>query len=306
MPYWFIVTRSFRIAWDHRYLWLLALFAGESGGGGSFSYSQGFSGNRSGSGAPKFPFTQQQFSSWLSDHAGLLVAAAIVSVVLAVALFILAAACEGALVRASAEHDAERPFSLSWAWRTGLSTLGLIIRFRLLLIALALPAVIVTFLLVFGFVFAILNHAVAIAVILGVIGFFVFLLVFVYVIYLGFLDRLGTRAAVLEQLSALGAIVRGHRLLRARLGRVLLVWLLSIAVGIGVGIAATVIAGIAAIPLIVGVIGLVSSSSSGWWGLIVFGLIIEIPVALVVGGFISAQASTYWTLAFRRLEIDQA
>jgi hypothetical protein len=143
-------------------------------------------------------------------------------------------------------------------------------------------------------------------VILGIIGFFVILLVVVYAIYLGFLDRLGTRAAVLEQVGARAAIVRGHRLLRARLGRVLLVWLLWIAVSFGVGIAVGIVAGIAAIPLIVGVIGLFASGSSGWWGLIVIGLLIEIPVALVVAGFAGAQSSTYWTLAFRRLEIDQS
>lgn len=306
MPYWFIVTRSFRIAWNHRYLWLLAAFAGEGGGGFSFNYSQGYSGNGSRNGAPNIAAMQQHVATWVSQHAGLLFAAAVLFVLLAIALFVLAAACEGALVRASAEHDAERPFHLSWAWLSGLATLGLIVRFRLLLIALALPAFVVTFALVFGFVFAIVDHAVALAVTLGIIGFFVILLVVVYAIYLGFLDRLGTRAAVLEQVGARAAIVRGHRLLRARLGRVLLVWLLWIAVSFGVGIAVGIVAGIAAIPLIVGVIGLFASGSSGWWGLIVIGLLIEIPVALVVAGFAGAQSSTYWTLAFRRLEIDQS
>jgi len=30
-----ILTRSFRISWRHRYLWFLAVLAGEGGGGGS-------------------------------------------------------------------------------------------------------------------------------------------------------------------------------------------------------------------------------------------------------------------------------
>jgi hypothetical protein len=305
VPYWFIVTRSFRIAWDHKYLWLLAVFAGEGGGGG-FSYSQGYSGSGSRNRFPNFANTQHQVTTWLSEHAGLVVGVALVWVLLVIALFVLAAACEGALVRGSAEHDAERPFNLSSAWQSGLATLGLIIRFRLLLIALALPAVIVTFVLVFGFVWAILNNAVAVAVILGIVGFFVLLLVFVYAIYLSFLDRLGTRAAVLEQIGAWAAVVRGHRLLLARLGRVLLVWLLSIAVGFGVGIAAGVVAGIAGIPLIVGAVALFAGGPGAWWILVAIGLVIEIPVVLVLAGFLGAQSSTYWTLAFRRLEIDQA
>jgi hypothetical protein len=305
MQYWDIVTRSFVIAWRHKYLWLLAVFAGESGGA-SFSYSSPYQPTGKGGSAPNFANLPQQVATWLSQNIGLLVAIGLLFLILAIGFFILAAVCEGALVRGSAEHDADRPFGLRTAWRTGVSTMGVIIRFRLLLIALALPIVIVVGALVFGLVFAILSHSYGLATALGLIGLLIFLAAFVYALYLGFLDRLGTRAAVLEQVGARAALVRGHRLLRRRLGRVLLVWLLSIAVGIAVGICAAIALAIVVIPIAVAGIAAYATGSPLLWVAIVVGTLIFLPIAFVVEGFVIAQSSTYWTLAFRRLEIDQA
>jgi hypothetical protein len=203
---------------------------------------------------------------------------------------VLSAVCEGALVRASAEHDADRPFGLSQAWRTGVATMGTIIRFRLLLIALGLPALVIVVALIAGFVAAVVNRSVGVAVAIGLIGFLVLLAVIVYGIYLSFLDRLGTRAVVLEQRGATASLARGHRLLFKRLGRVLLVWLLSIAVNIVVGICAGIVLGVLSLPAIGAGIATYSGGSAA---------------GLVVGGFVGAQSSTYWTLAYRRLELDQ-
>ena len=306
MQYWDIVSRSFTIAWRHKYLWLLAVFAGESGGGASFNYSSPYQPAGNGGKPPDFANIPQQAATWLSQNIGLLVAIGVVLLILAIAFFILAAVCEGALVRGSAEHDADRPFGLRMAWRTGLSTMAVIIRFRLLLIALALPLVIVVAAIVGVVTFAILSHSYGLAAVIGLIGVLIFLAAVVYVLYLSFLDRLGTRAAVLEQVGARAALVRGHRLLRKRLGRVLLVWLLSIAVGIAVGICSAIVLAIVVIPIAVAGFATYAGGSSLFWVVVIVGTVIFLPVALVVGGFIMAQSSTYWTLAFRRLEIDQA
>jgi hypothetical protein len=184
--------------------------------------------------------------------------------------------------------------------------MGTIIRFRLLLIALALPVFIVVAAFVGGFVFAIVSGNTGLAVALGLLGFLILLVSFLYVLYLGFLDRLGTRAAVLEKVGARAALVRGHRLLRKRLGRVLLVWLLSIAVGIAVGICAAIALAIVVLPVTVAGIAAYASGSAFLWIVIIVGTVIFLPIAFVVEGFVITQSSTYWTLAFRRLETDQA
>jgi hypothetical protein len=308
VQYWEIINRSFAITWRHKYLWLLALFAGEGGGGGGFSYSTRTApppGGTSG-GPPDVSSFVQRISDWLGQHFALVLTLSVLFILLTIAFFVLAAICEGALVRASAEHDAERPFGLRIAWRCGVATMGTIIRFRLLLIALALPLFIVLFALVVGVIASIANNNVGAIVAVSLISVLFILLAIPFVIYLNFLVRLGIRAAVLEQLGARAAIVRAHRLVRKRLGRVLLVWLLSIAVGIAVGICAVIVLGIVFVPAFLLGMGAYATGSPVLWLVVALAVLIILPVTLIVQGFIIAQGSTYWTLAFRRLEIDQA
>lgn len=308
MQYWQLVSRSFAIAWRHKYLWLLALFAGESGGGASFNSStpRPIGSPRGTENIPDFNSFPQQVSDWFSQNFGLVVVIAVLLILLTIAFFVLAAVCEGAVVRASAEHDAERPFGLRVAWRCGVMTMGTIIRLRLLLLALGLPVFLVLLGLLAGLVVAIVAHNVGAAVALGLVLLLLFLAAIPYSIYLSFLNRLGARAAVLEQLGARAALVRSHRLVFKRLGRVLLVWLLSIAIAIALGLGAALVLAILVVPAFV--IGFVAytNGSAVLWIVVAIIAVILLPALLIVQGFILAQGSTYWTVAFRRLEIDQA
>jgi len=169
MPYWEIVTSSFKISWRHKYLWLVAFFAGEGSAGFNLNGPSGPPGTNGNGRPPDVGAINQQVSQWLAENIGLIVAGSAAIVLLAIAFFVLAAVCEGAVVRAAAEHDAERPFGLSMAWRTGRATMGAIIRFRLLIIALALPVVVVFAALVLGLLSAIGgNNGSAIVVLVGI------------------------------------------------------------------------------------------------------------------------------------------
>ncbi|MEO8744257.1 MAG: hypothetical protein ABI401_02960 [Candidatus Dormibacter sp.] len=305
MPYWEMVTRSFKIVWRFKYLWLLAFVSGEAGGGSSFNYSQGQPIQPGTNRAPDFNAAGQQVSAWVNQNTASLLIVAALLIVLSIGFFVLAAVCEGALVRASAEHDAERPFNLAVAWRCGVATMGTIIRFRLLLLALTLPVLILVLALVLGAIAAFLGHNNGAGVSLALAGALLVLVAIPYAIYISFLDRLGTRAVVLEQVGARAAIVRAHRLLTKRLGRVLLVWLLAIAVGIVVGICLGIVAVVIAIPVVIAAAAAYASGSAAFWVFVVIGFLIALPVFLVTAAFSAAQGSTYWTLAFRRLEIDQ-
>src|SRR5258708_37250196 len=97
MPYWEIVTRSFKITWRHKYLWLLALFAGESGGGFNFN-SGSFTppGTNRSNRTPDLNAINQQVSQWVADHGGLIVAARGLLLPLPVAFFLLGALGRGA------------------------------------------------------------------------------------------------------------------------------------------------------------------------------------------------------------------
>jgi hypothetical protein len=308
VPYLDNVWRSFRISWNHKYLWLIALFAGEGGSAG-FNSSTGTGASPPGrggetTGPPDLGALQTQVTAWITEHAGLIVFLVVLWLVLVIAFFILAAICEGATVRSSAEHDADRPWGLGVAWRAGVHTMWAVVRFRLLLILLGLPLLILVVAFVVGVVIAIVNQNGSAALPLILSGFLLVLISIPYGIYLHFLDRLGSRALVLEQLGARASIVRAHRLLFKRLGRSLLVWLLSLAVGIVVGIVAGVAFAIVLIPLFIAGAFAYANNSAALIAIIALGVVIYLPISLVVGGFLSAQSSTYWTLAFRRLDLD--
>jgi hypothetical protein len=283
---------------------LLALFAGESGGGFNFNSSStpGTNGRR---GTPDLAAINQQITQWLSDHIGLILGASVAFLLIAIAFFVLAAVCEGAVVRAAAEHDAERPFGLGLAWRVGTATMGAMIRFRLLLIALALPLLVLFLALVIGIVSSIGSQNGGEVAVLGILGFLLVLAAIPFLIALFLLDRLGTRALVLEQLGAVASLRRAYTLLTKRLGRLLLVGLVAIAVAIVAGIGLAIIGAIVVVPVAILTFDLYTSGSSAWWLVIVLAALVLLPVVLVISGFLSAQSSTYWTLAFRRLELER-
>ena len=303
MPYWQNVTRSFRIAWDHKYLWLIALFSGEAGGT-NFNYSQSTSTRNGTTSAQQISDAQASALTWLSDHSSLVILLVVIWLVVVVAFFILAAVCQGATVRASAEHDAERPFSLGWAWRAGVSTMWVIIRFRLLLVLLNLPVVAIAI----GFavaIFAALTGSSTAGAFIALLGLLLVISI-PYLIYLTLLDRLGSRAIVLEQLMARAGLVRGHRLLFKRFGRTLLVWLLSVGVALVVGLVLACFLGLIFVPLILVGVAIGSSNSSAILPLLILGGLVLIAISLVIQAFLGAQSSTYWTLSFRRLDLDYA
>jgi hypothetical protein len=307
VQYWILVTRSFAIAWRHKYLWLLALFAGEGGGGFSFNSSTPAGGNTQNGPPPDLRSALESWGSWLNSHIGLMAGLAVALLLVWIAFFVLAAICEGATVRGAAEHDAERSFGLGWAWQAGRASMGTIIRIRLLLIAFGLPAGIVWIVIFVGFLTALAGGSVGGAVGLGLAAVLVGLAAFVYFMYLDVLGRLSVRAAVLEQVaSARAALGRGHRLVSTRLGRVLLVWLLAVGVAFVVGIATVAAGAVIAVPLFFAGIAATTAGSAAVAVVILLSILIFLPILLVVAGFLAAQSSTYWTLAFRRLEIDAA
>jgi hypothetical protein len=299
MDYWQLVTRSFRIAWDHKYLWLIALFSGEGGAGYSFNYSQ----NQRTTRPQDLKALQEQVTTWINNHVGLIVALAIIWLILAIAFFILAAVCEGATVRASAEHDAERPFGLGWAWTAGVRTMWVVLRFRLIILALSLPLIALVAGLGVGIFISIRDSNVGAVLLLVLVGLLLVVAGIPYAIYLSFLDRFGSRAIVLEQVGARAGLSRAHRLLFKRFGRSLLVWLVAIVVSLVISLVLACVLVLALLPLILAVGVILVSGSTNYVAIAIVALIV-LPFALVIGGFLSAQTSSYWTLAFRRMELD--
>lgn len=309
MRYGEVITRSLNIFWRHKYLWLLgALGGGESvgGGGGGGNFGGFRSGGASGrANNPDFSGFTRQLGDWVGGHLGLLVTVAAVLIVLALAYFLVSCVASGALIRAAAEHDAERPFGLGPAWQAGLRTFWPILGLRLLFIAYVLAVVIVVgglFLLAF---LAGSGNNPAGAAGFGVLGGLAVLVVIPVSIAAGLVYILGLRAVVLEQSGALAGLGRGWRLLRKRLGRVLLSWLIQI----GLSLVGGIIIGIALVVLLLpgAAIVFAAYAAGGLGAALSVGIIaglIYLVLVVALSGAAGSFIATYWTLAFRRLDLD--
>jgi hypothetical protein len=238
MQYAELITRSFAIAWRRRYLWLLALLGGaDVTSGGQFNFSgvgNAFNGAGSSTGtstpATGGPAGLQDAVSalgrFLQDNLGAIVLVGVVLLVVALAWWLLSCVTTGALVRAAAEHDAERPFGLGLAWRTGLGTFGSILGLRLLGLVWAIVVLgTIVGAVVLGVSAYLSNQTATLGTIITV-GLLVGAVLVLASIPVGIAFILATRAAVLEQRGPLSALGRGFGLLWSRIGRVLVVWLL--------------------------------------------------------------------------------
>jgi hypothetical protein len=231
---------------------------------------------------------------------------AVVVLVISIIFLLLAAVTDGALVRASAEHDREQPFSLGRAWTSGLATFWPVLKVKLLAVVVALVSVIVIGGLVVLAVASAVNGVtgatvifVIAAALLGLVAipfsivFSVIILLMVRQVVLG--GRQGTWDALGQTLSLVGR----------RLGRVALLWLLSlvlgIAIGIGFGLVAVILGGIlAGLAFIAYLVG-------GLTAAIVTGILLSVPwllVLFIAAGAVNAFSSTYWTLGYTRLDLE--
>jgi hypothetical protein len=303
MQYGELVTRSLSIVWRHRYLWALAILGGADVGSVGFNadYSRSFP-----TGGGSVADAAQQVVQFLQANLGVVVALVAAVLILAVAWLLLSSVTTGALVRASAEHDADRPFRLGLAWRTGLGSFWSVLGLKLMgllfgfAVVVAIGVLVLLGVLSFG---AGAGGALAAVVIVGAL--FVLALI-PFGILVGLLLMLATRSVVLEQQDAGAALSRAMQLMRRRFGRTLLVWLLQVGLSLGVGLAAFLVLGLLVVVLAAPTVA--AATIGGLAGGLVVGipaLLLVLGGALLLGGLTGAYFSTYWTLAFRRLDLDR-
>jgi hypothetical protein len=304
MRYGEIITRALTIAWRHKYLWLLALFAGEGVASFSpFSFSQPSSG-----GATNYTPSQawSSVTAWIGAHVLLLALSGAAILTLAIFFFLISAIADGALVRGSYEHDREQPFSMGRAWRGGLATFWPVLKVKLL----AAVAGIVAFIVIGGLVVLAVVSAQAgvttttialssVAVLLGLAGIPIFIVFSVIILLM-------VREVVLSATTGTwAAFSRALALLRRRLGGVALLWLLSVALGMASGIALGLV-----ITILLGIVAgltLIVYMAGGVTAAIVAGIALGVPwfvVLLIASGAISAFNSTFWTLGYTRLDLE--
>lgn len=293
-----VIREAFRISWRNKFLWFFGFFA--AGGLSSFSNASNLPGDftQPGAGARIPAFVQENLVA-------LIAVAVVVGLLVALAVIFLSILSNGALASSVAALDRGGERRFGDTWRAGLSffwrvllqgILFFLIGFGLalaILIVCALP-IVLTFVLTES-----VTARVLVAVLLGLLGFLSFLAVF---IPLSVIFPLALREMVVGGGPVAGSISTAFGLFRRNLGRSLLLWLISVALSIAIGIGTLLIYLLVGAILLGPAVGLFFAEygTAAIVAGVIGGLLFLIPYALVTGA-VGAFRHAYWTIAYLRL-----
>ena len=308
MNYGDLIKDAFRISWRNRFLWFFGFFAGGTGtnflgnvpsGGGNFD---GGDFEQSGAGVSGLA---AQVGPGIFDSVALIVALVVVGVVIFLLFVALTLISQGALAESVAALDRGEGRRFSSAWRAGLRNLwrvlGYYVVFFLIALGLLVAIGVPVALLIAG-TFAVTDSTgarIAVAVLAGLLGLALLLVVFVPFSIIG---QYSLREIVVRREGVFASVGGGYRVFRRNIGRSLLVWLINLGLGIGIGIAvliALLLVGLVLfLPTII--LAFAEMSTAAVVAGIVAGVVL-LPILLVVSGATGTFFHSYWTLAYLRL-----
>lgn len=290
------ISGAFRISLRNPYLWFFGFFIGGSGANVTLSgQNEDFGPSR-------------ELARFAEDNAvALVVAGVILAVVLTVAFIVLGIISQAGLAASVSDLHRGESSSFSSTWRSGKSRfwrmLGLRISLFLISVLLFFVAVLpvgLASLLTLSF-----SDSVGLSILLIVIfGLLTFALLLLFFIPFSIIGSLSTRDLVLGDGGVFGSIAGGYDLFRNNIGRSLLVWLIQIAIALGIGLA---------LGLITFGLGFLSSSlldplmagfSLGDILLIAGILFVFSLPFLVLGAAVSTFMHAYWTIAYLQLRSE--
>lgn len=293
-----VLSRSWKITWKYKVLWIFGILAGCAGGGGSGGGGNGLSYNSEQGDLPPWLDSVQRFQANIPDwQIALFVVMAILFVLLLIALFIfLGTIGKVGLIRGAqqADGDAEKitfgelfSGSMGYFWRV----------FGLNLLVGVLIFVAILLLIFIGIMGAVVTLGLALICLIPLACVLVPVMWFIWVIV-----EQASIAIVVENLGVLEGLRRGWEVVRLNLG-VMIVMALILVLGVGL------IGGIIiSIPMFVvvapAVVGAFSGSDRGMWGgLALAGLCCAayLPILILLRGILSTYIETAWTLTFLRL-----
>ena len=300
MNYGDLLSEAFRLTWRNRYLWFFGFFV--AGGGGSFNFPANFGGEevRNPFGPVAGPL------QWISDNLVLFLTVVIsVIVLLALVFLVLSIISHGALAESVAALHRGETRGFGPAFRAGTANFWRVLGLKVLFFLIALGLLLVIFLpVVLGALAAFsLTDSTGLRVLAVVLGvLFVFVALVVVFLPFAIVNQFGLRELVVSRRRITESIAGGFRLFRRNIGRSLLVWLIQLAVMLGLGIAVLVALVIFGAILLGPAIALFATdhATAGVVAGVVGGALFLVPV-FVISGAIGAFNHAYWTLAYLRL-----
>ena len=270
MEYGKTFSRSFNIVWQNKFLILMGILAALAGGSNFTSSWGGDSGN--GNAAP----FEDEFAVWA---AGLIVGVGCLVLIVGIILWAISTIARGGLIASVDDIESGEKSGFRKSWGAGWNKAGALLGIGILP---AIPALIlfVGGLMAFGAyggMAALVNEEFADFTGAG-LGISIALIACILVpimLVLGILRNFAERACMLEDMGVIDSYRRGYRVLMDNLGQAIILFLLQLALFIGLGI-------LFFLP------GLILVLCCIFW-----------PLLLAVNGFVTAFVSGLWTLAWR-------
>lgn len=296
MDYFGIIKKAFRISIDNRFLWIFGILAGSAGGmqGLNLSMPSNTLSNED-TGKIEQAINAINPDTFWNQYGGLILGVTIGLFLLMLIIGVLNIISQGALVGSVGRIAQEEKmhffssFKIGWHhfWRIlGLGILYFLMGFGALLI------------LVLPIIFLAIGKIYVLAIIWGVLFFFLCLL---FWILIGIVSPYSLRMLVVDNKKITESISGAFHLFRKRIGSILIIYLLIIAIGIVYGI------GIMLALLIVG--GIFTAITVGLWLIaqiagIIFGAIVAmvlIAAVIIVSGTYNTFISSILTLMYLSL-----
>lgn len=299
MNYGEIISEAFRLAWRNRFLWFFGFFV--AGGGGLFNFPSNLGVNPGGNSG----VSSNGIGQFVSENLGLIVAAVALLAVLALIFIVLTLISQGALAESVAALHRSETRRFSSAWRTGISSfwrvLGQAILFFLIWLALLVAIVLPAILIVLGILAATESPGLR-ALFIGLVVLLAIIVFIVLLVALFVIGQFALRNLVVDGERVFGSVGAGYRLFRRNLGRSLLVWIIKVALSIGLGIAYFTVF------LILGLVLVGPAVALFFAGYTTAGIVVGIVggplflvIIVVISGALGAFSHAYWTLAYLRL-----
>ena len=301
MDYGYIFRRAFEITWRFKFLWIFGILGGGSygssfGGGpnSSFDPSMFESGNRT---RPRSSAGAESVEHFFNSiDPGIIIAVFLLLVPLFIALLVIGIIFRGALIGSIADIEAGRAAGLGAGWRRGVRCFWRLLGQGLLvfavILAVAIPVIILVVALTAGVAIATLGIGLIILIPLLILGILLLIPIF---IGLTIVLEYAQREIVIRDQRIIASLRTGYWLLRRNLGPSLLVWLITVGIGLGVGIVFLVGLLIAALPGIA--VGLAAGLLPG----IIVGVALGIPILVVLAGATGTLLSTLWNLGWEQV-----
>jgi hypothetical protein len=300
-----VIGAAWKITWRERQLWIIGLFAGSASGTCTTGFNSSVPSNQDFNFGPGL--SQADLETALAALRGavpLLIGLSVVLLVIYLAFWLLSVVCRGAVISGGAEAASGTHVPLGRAWSSGTRAFGRLFGLDLLWL--------VAWLIVLGVVvlFALsavrgqaleginwLSFAIGLGSVLALLGIIASLLS-VVIAY-------AQRAIVLDGAGPIEGLGAGFGLARRQFGTSVILWLISLVLSIGGGIALLIGLLILAIPaaIVGGILSIIINAAGGSG---IPALIVTVGLVLIVGVLVGAAALNtflwhFWTLGYLRL-----